>query len=89
MKKDILALNKNCTWELVPKPKDVDLVTCKWFYKLKKKTDGTIDRHKARLVAHGFSQLYCHDYEGTFSLVAKMVTIRIIISFAATKGWKL
>ena len=37
-------------------PKGADLVTCKWVYKLKKKADGTIERHKARLVARGFSQ---------------------------------
>lgn len=89
MQEEISALNKNCTWELVPKPKNVAPVTCKRVYKLKKKTDGTIDRYKARLVARGFSQQYGLDYEETFSPVAKMVTIRTIISLAAYKGWKL
>lgn len=55
MKEEISALNKNCTWELIPMPKGADLVACKWVYKLKKKADGTVERHKARLVARGFS----------------------------------
>ena len=55
MQEEISALNKNSTWELVPKPKNAELVTCKWVYKLKKRVDGTIDRHKAHLVARGFS----------------------------------
>ena len=75
MQEEISALNKNCTWELVPKPKDVDLITCKWVYKLKKKADGQVDRYKGRLVAHGFSQKYGQDYDETFSPVAKMVTV--------------
>lgn len=89
MQEEISALNKNCTWQLVPKPADAELVTCKWVYKLKKNADGTIARYKARLVARGFSQQYGRDYEETFSPVARMVTIRTIISLAANKGWKL
>ena len=89
MQAEISALHKNFTWELVPKPKDADLVTCKWVFKLKKKADGTIDRYKARLVARDFSQQYGLDYEETFNPVAKMVTVRTIISLAAYKGWKL
>ena len=58
MIEEISALEKNDTWELVPKPHDADLITCKWVYKVKKKADGRIDRHKARLVARGFSQQY-------------------------------
>ncbi|KAL0289423.1 UNVERIFIED_CONTAM: Copia protein [Sesamum angustifolium] len=53
---EISALNKNGMWELLPKPYDADLITCKWVYKLKKKANNTIDRYKARLVARGFSQ---------------------------------
>uniref|UniRef100_A0A1J3F133 Putative mitochondrial protein n=1 Tax=Noccaea caerulescens TaxID=107243 RepID=A0A1J3F133_NOCCA len=58
MKEEMNALKKNETWDLVPKPKDVQPVSCKWVYRIKRKTDGNIDRYKARLVARGFSQKY-------------------------------
>ncbi|KAK3034348.1 hypothetical protein RJ639_032246 [Escallonia herrerae] len=86
MQEDIDALDKNETWELVPKPEKCEPVTCKWVFRLKKKSDGTTDRFKACLVARGFSQNYGLDYEETFSPVAKMVTVRSIISLAAFKG---
>ncbi|PHT64859.1 hypothetical protein T459_29284 [Capsicum annuum] len=76
MQEEIDALEKNETWELVPKPEKCNPVTCKWVFRLKKKSNGTIDRFKARLVARGFSQNYGLDYEETFSPVAKMVTVR-------------
>ena len=55
MYEEIKAMHQNNTWELVPKPNEVELITCKWIFKLKKKVDGTVDRYKARLVARGFS----------------------------------
>ena len=54
-------------------------VTYKWVYRLKKRSDGTIDRFKACLVARGFSQNYGLDYEETFNPIAKMVTVRSLI----------
>ena len=56
MNEEIEALHKNGTWNLVPKPKDAEIITCKWVYKLKKKENGSIDRYKAHLVGQGFSQ---------------------------------
>ncbi|KAL4303890.1 hypothetical protein GQ457_10G000190 [Hibiscus cannabinus] len=88
MDEEIEALNKNQTWELVPKPENCKPVTCKWVYRLKRKSDGTVDRCKARLVARGFSQSYGLDYEETYSPVAKMVTLRTIFSLVAMRGWK-
>lgn len=64
-------------------------VSCKWVYKLKNKADGSIDRYKARLVARGFSQEYGLDYEETFSPIAKLTTVRVLISLAINKGWTL
>ena len=54
MREETSAPNKNCTWKLVPKPKNVELVTCKWVYKLKKKVDGTMDNHKLVLLLAAF-----------------------------------
>jgi len=80
------ALLKNQTWHLVPRPKGKNIIGCKWVYKVKRKSDGTIDRYKARLVAKGFEQRYGIDYEDTFSPVVKAATIRLILSIAVSRG---
>lgn len=89
MQEEIDALDKNETWELVAKPEKCEPFTCKWVFRLKKNSDGTINRYKAHLVARGFYQNYRLDYEETFSPVAKMVTVRSLISLVAFKHWKL
>jgi histone deacetylase 1/2 len=83
------ALIKNKTWHLVPHVKGSSIVDCKWVYKEKRKADGSLDKHKGRLVAKGFKQRYGIDYEDTFSHVIKMATIRTILSIAVSKGWSL
>ena len=50
------ALQRQQTWSLVPTPPHVNLVGCKWVFKLKLNSDDTISRYKARLVAKGFHQ---------------------------------
>jgi len=51
-----VALLRNKTWHLVPKPKCKNIVSSKWVYKIKRKANGTIDRYKSCLVAKGFKQ---------------------------------
>ena len=51
MEEEFAALERNQTWELVPKPRDVKPISCKWVYKLKRRTDGLIERYKACLFA--------------------------------------
>ncbi|KAL4355035.1 hypothetical protein GQ457_06G000650 [Hibiscus cannabinus] len=55
MEEEIKALNENQTWDLVPKPKDVKPISCKWVYKVKTRPDGSIERYKARLVARALA----------------------------------
>jgi hypothetical protein len=71
------------TWETMPHPAGKNIVGCKWVYRIKRKADGSIDKYKVRLVAHGFTQIYGVDYLNTFSPVAKLASICTILAIAA------
>ena len=83
------ALEKNGTWDLVALPNGKKPVGCKWVYTIKYKADGSIERYKTRLVAKGFTQTYGVDYMETFAPVAKINTIRMILSLTANYDWNL
>ena len=88
MQEEYKSLLANDTWDLVPLPKGRKLVRCKWVYRTKYGPDGKVDKHKARLVAKGFSQVEGIDYTETFAPVAKMNSIRLVLSLAASYKWE-
>uniref|UniRef100_A0A2N9J4G2 CCHC-type domain-containing protein n=1 Tax=Fagus sylvatica TaxID=28930 RepID=A0A2N9J4G2_FAGSY len=87
MKDEMDALEANETWDIVPLPTNQPVVGSKWVYSVKLKSDGSLDRYKARLVAQGFSQEYGIDYDETFAPVAKMTTVRTLIAISAIRDW--
>ena len=78
MKEELDALSKNHTWDLVTLPLRKSVVGCKWIYKIKTRSDGSIKRYKARLVEKGFTQEYGIDYEETFASIARISFIRAL-----------
>jgi hypothetical protein len=89
MQAEMNSLLKNHTWDLVPRPQGKNIVKCRWVYKTKFTFEGVVEHHKACLVAKGFSQQEGIDYTETFSLVAKMNYVRLILSLVARFGWKI
>eukprot|EP00253_Pinus_taeda_P031994 PITA_31994 len=86
MQKEYDSLIKNDTWKLIDPPFGTKPIGCKWVYKNKYKADGSLDKHKARLVEKGFAQKEGVDYEETFSPIAKWATILTLFSLAAQNG---
>ncbi|WZY86902.1 hypothetical protein YC2023_033288 [Brassica napus] len=83
------AMIKNDTWYESELPKGKKAVTSRWIFTIKYKADGKVERKKSRLVARGFTQTYGEDYIETFAPVAKLHTIRIVLSLAVNLGWGL
>ena len=89
MKEELDALSKNHTWDLVTLPPRKYVIGCKWIYKIKTRSDGSIERYKAHLVAKGFTQEYGIDYEEAFAPVAHISSVRALLAVAAASKWDL
>ena len=86
---EMKALIGNYTWDIVESAKDKKIVGCKWIFTVKYKSDESIDRYKARLVAQRFSQTYGIDYEKTFASVAKLNFIWVLLFVAVNLDFPL
>ncbi|GKB58671.1 ribonuclease H-like domain-containing protein [Tanacetum coccineum] len=87
MNQEMEAFNKNNTWEITDLPKGRKVIGSKWIFKVKYKSDGDVERFKAKLVAKGFGQKEGIDYEETFSHVVKIVTIGCLLTMAVSNRW--
>ena len=83
MNVEMEALEKNKTWEFVDLPAGKRPVGCKWVYTVKYRADETLERYKVRLVAKGYTQTYGMDYLEIFAPIAKMNTVRVLLSLVA------
>jgi hypothetical protein len=88
MNEEYCSLMANDTWDLVHLPKGRKLVRCKWVYRTKYASYGSVERHKACLVAKGFYQVAGIDYHETFAPIAKMNCICLVLALAASHKWE-
>ena len=78
--KEIQSLEQNKTWRLVPLPPHKRALTSRWLMKVKHRADGSIERHKARLVVRGFQQTAGVYYEASFAPVVRLEALRAILA---------
>lgn len=86
MKVELDVIERNHIWELTTLPNGSKTIGVKWIFKTKYNERGEVEKHKAELVAKGYSQKEGLDYKGVNALVARWDTIRIILALAAVNG---
>ena len=89
MQAELEAMESNKTWSVCSLPEDKHTIGCKWVYKVKFNSNGSIERYKARSVAKGYTQQEGLDYLETFSPVAELVTVKVLLPLAAKQKWHL
>ena len=89
MREELNQFVRNDVWEFAPRPEIVLVIGTKWIFKNKTDEDGEIIRNKSRLVAQGYTQVKGVDFNESFAPVARLESIRILMSIACTMNIKL
>lgn len=88
MEEELDQIERNGTWPLVPRPEHKNVIGTKWVFRNKMNEDGTVIRNKSRLVCKGYAQEEGEDYGETFSPVARLEGVRMLLAYAAFKRFK-
>jgi hypothetical protein len=88
MQEELNNFTRNEVWHLVPRPNQ-NVVGTKWVFRNKQDEHGVVTRNKARLVAKGYSQVKGLDFDETYTVVARLESIRILLAYATCHGFKL
>jgi hypothetical protein len=88
MNRELDQIEKNDTWELVPRPVNKNVIGSKWVYKNRMNEKGNIVRNKARLVCKGYAQIKGLDFDETVAPVERLEVIRMFLSYACHKKFK-
>jgi len=83
------SIVRNNVWDVVLRPVDKSVVSSWWLYKVKQAVDGNVEKHKARFISRGFSQVEGIDYDETFAPVARYSSIKLMLALSAQMGWKI
>ena len=83
MRSELKSMDENQVWDLVDPPPGVTAIGWKWVFKKKTDVDGNVQIHKARLVAKGYGQVQGIDYDETYSPVAMLKSVRIVLAIVA------
>ena len=84
---ELKSLEDAHTWNVVECPRNTNVISCKWVFKIKKNAAGEIDKYKACLVARGFTQQYSVNYDETYAPVARLASLCLILAIASRQDW--
>ena len=86
MQEELNQIERNKTWDIVPRPIDKNVIGTKWVFRNKVNEDGEVVKNKPRLLCKGYAQVEGIDFDEIFSSVVKMTSVRAILSIAGTKN---
>ena len=89
MQEELNQFVRNDVCDLIQRPTDHPVIGTRWVFKNKLDESGQVIKNKARLVAQGYNQEECIDFDETYAPVARLESIRILLAFACFMNFKL